>query len=95
MIQIDEKHLKILLAILKKYPYSFYAFGSRVKGEQQKFSDLDLCYKEFIPLNILNQIKSDLNESNLPFNVDLIDYLAASEDFQNLIKNDLIKINSN
>lgn len=92
MIHVDEKHWKLILSILNKYPYTFYAFGSRVKGEQQKFSDLDICYMEPIPLNILSEIRNDLDESDLPFRVDLIDYLRASKDFKNLIKNDLLKI---
>jgi len=36
---------KILELILSKYPYKFYAYGSRVKGTARKYSDLDLCYK--------------------------------------------------
>lgn len=92
MIHIDVKHWNIILEILGKYPYKFYAFGSRVKGEQQKFSDLDICYMEPISLTTLNEIRNEFDESDLPFRVDLIDYLAASDDFKNLIKNDLVMI---
>jgi len=31
-IQLEDKHLKIVKDILSKYPYQFYAYGSRVKG---------------------------------------------------------------
>jgi len=45
MLQLEKKHQKIVQEILSKYPYKFYAYGSRVKGTARKYSDLDLCYK--------------------------------------------------
>ncbi|CAG8478889.1 5436_t:CDS:10 [Cetraspora pellucida] len=55
-----------------RYPYRFYAYGSRVKGTARKFSDLDLCYQEEMPWNVYGRVKEDLEESNLPFKVDLV-----------------------
>ena len=81
-----------IVDILNKYPYSFYAFGSRTKNLNQPFSDLDICYMDEIPINVLSQIRNEFEESDLPFKIDLIDYPHASENFQNLIKADLIKI---
>jgi uncharacterized protein len=49
MLQIENKHREIIHNILKKYPYKFYAYGSRVKGTARKYSDLDLCFQEDIP----------------------------------------------
>jgi len=89
MIQIENRHLEILRSILSKYPYKFYAYGSRVKGTAKKYSDLDLCYQEEIPWNILSNIWGDLEESDLPFKVDLVNWKHMSSDFQELIKKDL------
>ena len=50
MLQIETRHLKIINSILSKYPYTFYAYGSRVKGTGRKYSDLDLCYRARNPL---------------------------------------------
>ncbi|CAG8470055.1 6207_t:CDS:10 [Cetraspora pellucida] len=55
-----------------RYPYRFYAYGSRVKGTARKFSDLDLCYQEEMPWNVYGRVKEDFEESNLPFKVDLV-----------------------
>ena len=63
---------KILTQILSKYPYRFYAYGSRVKGTARKFSDLDLCYQEEIPSYVLIEIENELEESDLPFIVELV-----------------------
>jgi len=72
MIKMEEKDFQLLKKILAKYPHRFYAYGSRVKGTARKFSDLDLCYQEEIPLEIICQIKEDLEESDLPFIVELV-----------------------
>ncbi len=94
MIHVDKKHADIIYAILNKYPYTFYAFGSRVKGTQKKFSDLDLCYKEIIPSVVMARLEEEFEESNLPFKVDIVDWNRCTEEFQQKIKDDLVKITS-
>lgn len=91
MIYLEEKHYKIIQDILAKYPYDFYAFGSRVKGSHKPFSDLDLCLIKSIPILEKAQLQEDLEESNLPFKVDIIQWNDISDDFKKIIKNDFIK----
>lgn len=92
MIQMEPRHLNIVMNILSKYPYQFYAFGSRVTGNPRRFSDLDLCYKEPIPGNIIVHIEEDFENSNLPFTVDLVSWDRCSDDFKKRIENQLIKV---
>jgi len=92
MLQIETRHLEIINSILSKYPYTFYAYGSRVRGEAKKYSDLDLCYREEIPWNVLSHIQEDLEESDLPFKVDLVFWELMGSEFQELIKDDLVPI---
>ena len=92
MIKMEEKDFQLLKKILAKYPYQFYAYGSRVKGTARQFSDLDLCYQEDIPPEVVYQIKGELEESNLPFFVELVNWKHMRSDFQELIKKDLILI---
>lgn len=75
--------------ILGKYPYRFYAFGSRVKGTMRKFSDLDLCFKDAISLSEQSRILEDFEESDLPFRVDLLDWNKIDERFRQYIADDL------
>ena len=89
MVTIEKKHLELLRIILKEYPYNFYAYGSRVTGKNRKFSDLDLCYKEEIPTTILLDIQEKLEESDIPFRVDLVFWNDMPEGFQKLIEKDL------
>jgi uncharacterized protein len=72
ILQIEPQDYQTLCQILAKYPYTFYAYGSRVKGTAQKFSDLDLCYREEIPLSVLGEIREELENSGLPFIVELV-----------------------
>ena len=91
---ITEKEEKIIKDILSRYPYEFYYYGSRVKGDFTKGSDLDVLIKNEneIEQNILDEISLKFNESLIPYRVNFSDYKKMSEDFYNLIKNDLVKI---
>jgi predicted nucleotidyltransferase len=72
MLQLEMRHQKIIHQILAKYPYKFYAYGSRTKGAARKLSDLDLCYQEEIPDAVTFLIEEEFKESDLPFTVDLV-----------------------
>jgi len=72
MLQLESRHYQIVKQILGKYPYQFYAYGSRAKGNARKLSDLDICYLEDIPDAIAFQIEEEFKESDLPFLVELV-----------------------
>ncbi|WP_341788850.1 MULTISPECIES: nucleotidyltransferase domain-containing protein [unclassified Rickettsia] len=91
MVQIKKQDLLILRSILKKYPYKFYAYGSRVKGKAKKFSDLDLCIMDNINYEVLFEIKEALDESDVSIHIDIKRWnIDMNEDFRSLIKNDLV-----
>lgn len=91
---ITEKEEKIIKNILSNYPYEFYYYGSRVKGDFTKGSDLDVLIKNEneIEQNILDEISLKFNESLIPYRVNCSDYKKMSDNFYNLIKNDLVKV---
>lgn len=89
MLQLAERHQQIIRKILSKYPYTFYAYGSRVKGTARKLSDLDLCYQENIPDKVVFQIEEEFKESDLPFLVEVVSWKRMKSSFQELIKDDL------
>ena len=89
---IEERHLKIIKEILSHYPYTFYAFGSRVKGTPRQFSDLDICFMDNIPWNVRAHLDEDFEESTLPFKVDVIAWQSCSKDFQQAIQKDLLPL---
>ena len=72
MLQLENKHQKIVSEILRKYPCHFFAYGSRVKGTARQLSDLDLCYQENLSDALVFQIEEEFKESDLPFVVELV-----------------------
>ncbi|MDR3124216.1 MAG: nucleotidyltransferase domain-containing protein [Treponema sp.] len=64
-----------------------WAFGSRVTGNSRPWSDLDLVVfagAEQRPR--LSLLKEALEESNLPFRVDLLEWEGLPENFKETIK---------
>lgn len=86
MLDIEQKHLNILISILEKHDYQFFVFGSRANGRAKKFSDLDLVFFDPIPNNVLINIEDELEESDLPYKVDIVDYNKCDEDFKKIIR---------
>ena len=72
MLQLEIRHYQIIQQVLHKYPYIFYAYGSRTKGTARKLSDLDICYQEVISDATAFLIEEEFKESDLPFRVDLV-----------------------
>jgi len=92
MLQIATRHWVIIQQILSNYPYHFYAYGSRVKGTARKLSDLDLCYYDDIPNELIYQIKDEFAQSNLPFLVEVVAWKHMRPAFQTSIQKDLVLI---
>ena len=96
MLGVTKEEQKIIVEILKEYgdKYSFYYYGSRVKGNFNKTSDLDILIKgeEEMPLADVVSLKENMDESILPYIVNFTDYNSIDESFYNLIKDDLIMI---
>ncbi len=91
-IYLSAEDYKIISEIFKDQSFEVLVFGSRVKGNHQKFSDLDLCLKAntSIDLSEMNRFRVSLSESNLPFTVDLVDYSDINNSFKNIIDNEAI-----
>jgi predicted nucleotidyltransferase len=89
-IFINAEDHAIISRIIHDLPYPVLVFGSRIKGTQQPFSDLDLCLKadKPIPLVEIAALNEALHESNLPFTVDVTDYYYVSDGFKKIIDRD-------
>ena len=94
MLQLENKHWEIIQKILSKYPYKFYAYGSRVKGTAWKLSDLDLCYYDNIPSSVICEIREEFEQSNLPFIVELVNWKSMRPAFKKIIEKDLMLISA-
>ncbi len=85
-----------LRAILQKHipDRQVAVFGSRVTGAAKPFSDLDLAVlgAESIPSAVLANLRDELDESDLPFKVDVVEWAYASEPFRKIIERDSVPL---
>jgi len=96
---VRSDHMQIVKDILNKYVHrnEVYIFGSRANGKAKSTSDLDLLIKGEAPmaLGVLAHLRYDFSESNLPYKVDVIDWLVLSDNFRETInKGHTIKIDT-
>jgi uncharacterized protein len=84
----------ILHQSLRSLPLTVYVFGSRAGKSPRPDSDLDLLLdiQGDLPLSMLSQLKEALEESNLPFRVDVVCRTDVSPEFYQRIKDDLIPL---
>lgn len=88
------KEETIIKEILKEYPYEFYYYGSRVKGDYTKSSDLDILIKSDtpIPTLIMNELSTKFNKSKIPYIVNFSEFNLLEDKFFKHIQPTLVKI---
>jgi predicted nucleotidyltransferase len=90
-IALTPQELEIVTAIMHDYPNTVL-FGSRVKGNNQPFSDLDICIKDPIDGYHLELLREQFEKSNLVFFVDLVPYARCNETFKKIIDTEGIQL---
>lgn len=78
----------ILQTIKRFFPNArIFAFGSRITKTASPYSDLDIAIDAGIPLtwSQLALLKQTFSDSDLPFQVDLVDMALVDPEFQQLI----------
>jgi len=95
-LNIQQKHLEIVLEILQKFipNVEVWAFGSRVKFTNTEYADLDLVIvsdkkQSFLTMGMIEEA---FKESDLPFEIDILDYHSISEHIKQEIKKKYVKI---
>jgi predicted nucleotidyltransferase len=90
MINLTPEELRLIKGILKSIQdknIPVWAFGSRIKGNNQPYSDLDLVIvgQKRLPLSEYYALKDAFEYSSLSFKVDLLDWNRLSSEFQAII----------
>ena len=85
MFDMSDEDYRLLLDILHKYlaGCKVYAFGSRVTGNNHRWSDLDLYIEGDTPVS--PELKEKLSESDLPIFIDVIDLREITQEFKETI----------
>lgn len=95
MLDVKKKHLEELERIFGEYcpNAEIWAFGSRIKNESHSGSDLDLVVKSFHEAHkTVSELRELLNDSDIPFLIDIMDFEKISKSFQCEILKDYVRI---
>lgn len=72
------------------------AFGSRVTGTAKRHSDLDLAIMGDDPVSALTlaELRDDLDDSDLPFRVDVLEWRDVPRTWKNEVRNQSVAIST-
>lgn len=85
MYQNSEQQLKnIIFGVIAHNEIQVFLFGSRVKGTARSRSDIDIALlaKKPIPLSLMSLLKEKVEESTIPYQVDIVDLTTVSPTFR-------------
>ena len=85
----------LIINIVRHYlpTTQIFLFGSRARQDNIPQSDIDIVLDDNnakIDPTVINEIKEALEESTLPFTVDIVDLNNISQDFKKNITKDMI-----
>lgn len=95
MIDLKTEYYNTLIDIFNSYcpNAQIWAYGSRIKNASHSGSDLDLTVISFNEEGkYLYELKELLNESDIPFLIDINEFAKLPESMQNEIKKNYVEI---
>lgn len=93
---LSDKYLTLAKEIILKYipknDYAVFLFGSRASGKNSKVSDIDVGFmgKKELPVMVKSNMEDELEESIIPYTVDLIDFKNVTADFKKIALEDIV-----
>lgn len=95
-LDLRPDHWDIVRAILYEHvpDRKVFAFGSRTTWTAKEYSDLDLVIlgDQPLPLKITSALNEGFSESDLPFKVDVVEWIRIDEEFREVIHCDRIPV---
>ncbi len=95
-LSLKPEHMEIVKEILFKFipNIEVWAFGSRVKFTNKEFADLDLVIvgEQKQSLAIMADLEEAFKESDLPFEVDILDYCNIADHLKKEINKKYMKL---
>ncbi len=84
LLQVRE----IVAEVLAPHPVRVYLFGSRATGGGRRLSDVDIAIEPSgpVPQDLLPRLRETLEESTVPYHVDVIDLSTVDSAFRTRVK---------
>ncbi len=75
---------QIIMSRLRDHPARVFLFGSHATGRAVRTSDIDVAVlpEGELPAGLLSRIREEIENSNVPYQVDLIDLSQTDEAFR-------------
>lgn len=93
-IKLTPQQAAIVRAILRTHlpDREVWVFGSRIGDHPKPYSDLDLLVQGDVPLSpeTVIALKEAFDDSNLPFQVDIVEWACTSEKFRRIISTNYV-----
>ncbi|MGH7062689.1 MAG: nucleotidyltransferase family protein [Stellaceae bacterium] len=88
-----EKLQRIVLAALGEHDAAVWLFGPWARGEVRQHSDIDIAIlpRDDLPVGFFGGLQADLEESSIPYDVDLVDLRHADPALIDEIQRDGVK----
>lgn len=94
MQMIDEKTKNKIIAVISALmpDVKIYLFGSRARGTNGPFSDIDLALDggRRLPIANVGEINDMFKESNIKYKIEVLDFYAVNELMRNEIEREKI-----
>jgi len=84
---------EIILSRLQDHPVKVYLFGSHATGRAAPASDIDVAIlpEGSLPTGLLSRVREEIENSNVPYRVDLVDLSQTDEAFRRRVLNEGIR----
>ena len=92
----DEKYInklkEIILSLIDTEKVMVFIFGSRVSGRHASRADIDigLMANEKLPRNLFHTIRNAVDESIIPWEIDIVDFTRVTPSFKDEALKDII-----
>lgn len=79
---------------LPKEEYEVFVYGSRADGTAQKWSDIDVGVrgKKEVSGSLLENIREELEDSNIPYKVEVVDFANVSDSFKDFALKEVVEL---
>ncbi|MBU4210907.1 nucleotidyltransferase domain-containing protein [Patescibacteria group bacterium] len=93
---VYKKIAEIVFKYFDKKKVKAFVFGSRAVGKKRKFSDVDVGLISKGKMSVMKKmaIEEELEESNIPYTVDVVDFYNVDEKFKKIALKKVISLNN-
>jgi uncharacterized protein len=88
-----EELRRMVLAALGEHDATVWLFGSCARGEPKQHSDIDIAVlpRDALPLGFFGELEADIEESDIPYDVDLVDLRKADPGLVDAVRREGVK----